>query len=143
MPLNAKCKLQTCPLSRTPYHLLRPLPRATRTSSILPRRAHGLLSQRQYVLNHLQHARNNFVPNKRQWRRYPSSEQSPPALEHILKKRQSMVSSEDRGLPNDRPSLTRAVWGHDRFRGPQLTVCTEAMRGNDIIVVAPTGLGKS
>lgn len=34
-------------------------------------------------------------------------------------------------------------WGYNDFRHPQLEICTDALRGCDLIVVAPTGLGKS
>lgn len=34
-------------------------------------------------------------------------------------------------------------WGHDNFRGPQLDICLASLRGMDLMVVAPTGLGKS
>ena len=34
-------------------------------------------------------------------------------------------------------------WGFDNFRDRQLEICTEVMKGNDVFVNAPTGLGKS
>jgi len=34
-------------------------------------------------------------------------------------------------------------WGFDDFRDRQLEICTEVMKGNDVFVNAPTGLGKS
>ena len=36
-----------------------------------------------------------------------------------------------------------ADWGHEAFRGPQLDICMSVMRGCDVLVVAPTGIGKS
>lgn len=49
--------------------------------------------------------------------------------------------------PQETPSaLQRNLkhhWGYNDFRHPQLEICTDALRGCDLIVVAPTGLGKS
>lgn len=66
-----------------------------------------------------QHARNNFVP--RTFTRVPSGVERGASLLHILKK----------------------YWGHRKFRPPQGDVCELALRGCDILIVAPTGLGKS
>jgi superfamily II DNA helicase RecQ len=47
-------------------------------------------------------------------------------------------------MSENRLRLTHgADWGHDKFRGPQLEVCLGAMRDWDILLVAPTGIGKS
>ncbi|WWC61266.1 uncharacterized protein I303_103847 [Kwoniella dejecticola CBS 10117] len=73
------------------------------------------------LINSTQFARNNFRPRKREWRRTVSPQETPGALKRNLKE----------------------YWGHDDFRHPQLEICTDAMRGCDLIVVAPTGLGKS
>lgn len=66
-----------------------------------------------------QHAKNNFRP--RQFKRIPSSTESQAALRRTLQK----------------------YWGHKNFRGPQLDICLHALRGCDVLVIAPTGLGKS
>ncbi|CAK9781427.1 ATP-dependent DNA helicase [Cutaneotrichosporon oleaginosum] len=66
-----------------------------------------------------QHERNNFRP--RQFKRIPSATESQAALRRTLQK----------------------YWGHANFRGPQLDICMWALRGSDVLVVAPTGLGKS
>ncbi|WVQ70235.1 uncharacterized protein L199_008461 [Kwoniella botswanensis] len=73
------------------------------------------------LINSTQFARNNFRPRERAWRRTVSPQENPGALKRNLRK----------------------YWGHDEFRHPQLEICTDAMRGCDLIVVAPTGLGKS
>ncbi|KAK8869930.1 hypothetical protein IAR55_000498 [Kwoniella newhampshirensis] len=73
------------------------------------------------LVNSTQYARNNFRPTKREWRRTISPQESPSALQRNLKK----------------------YFGHDNFRHPQLEICTDSLRGCDLIVVAPTGLGKS
>ncbi|TXT13064.1 hypothetical protein VHUM_01465 [Vanrija humicola] len=66
-----------------------------------------------------QYAKNNFKPRK--FSRVPSSTESHAALKRTLQK----------------------YWGHGDFRGPQLEICSYALRGCDLLVVAPTGLGKS
>ncbi|BEI85118.1 hypothetical protein CcaverHIS002_0505190 [Cutaneotrichosporon cavernicola] len=66
-----------------------------------------------------QHERNNFRP--REFKRIPSAAESQAALRRTLQK----------------------YWGHSDFRGPQLDICLHALRGCDVLVVAPTGLGKS
>lgn len=66
-----------------------------------------------------QHARNNFVPRK--FARVPSASESATVLRRIL----------------------RQHWGFGAFRGPQEAICEHALKGCDILVVAPTGLGKS
>ncbi|BEJ15900.1 hypothetical protein CspHIS471_0505050 [Cutaneotrichosporon sp. HIS471] len=66
-----------------------------------------------------QHERNNFRP--REFKRIPSAAESQAALRRALQK----------------------YWGHNDFRGPQLDICLHALRGCDVLVVAPTGLGKS
>lgn len=71
------------------------------------------------LANTLQHAKNNFKP--RQFSRIPSSTESQAALKRTLQK----------------------YWGHANFRGPQLDICTHVLKGCDVLVVAPTGLGKS
>nr|XP_019042858.1 hypothetical protein I302_08567 [Kwoniella bestiolae CBS 10118]OCF21788.1 hypothetical protein I302_08567 [Kwoniella bestiolae CBS 10118] len=73
------------------------------------------------LINSTQFARNNFRPQQRAWRRTVSPQENPGALKRNLRK----------------------YWGHDDFRHPQLEICTDAMGGCDLIVVAPTGLGKS
>ncbi|WVR05064.1 hypothetical protein IAU60_002076 [Kwoniella sp. DSM 27419] len=73
------------------------------------------------LLNSTQFAKNNFQPRKREWRRTVSPQESDTALKWNLQK----------------------YWGHSTFRHPQEQVCHGAMRGCNMIVVAPTGLGKS
>ncbi|KIR38007.1 ATP-dependent DNA helicase [Cryptococcus deuterogattii 99/473] len=73
------------------------------------------------LVNSTQFARNNFRPTKREWRRTMSPQETPSALQRNLKH----------------------YWGYNVFRHPQLEICTDALRGCDLIVVAPTGLGKS
>ncbi|WVQ78189.1 hypothetical protein IAT38_000272 [Cryptococcus sp. DSM 104549] len=73
------------------------------------------------LINSTQFARNNFRPTKREWKRTVSPQESPSALQRNLKH----------------------YWGYREFRHPQLEICTDALRGCDLIVVAPTGLGKS
>ncbi|OXH40687.1 ATP-dependent DNA helicase [Cryptococcus neoformans] len=73
------------------------------------------------LVNSTQFARNNFRPTKREWRRTMSPQETPSALQRNLKHH----------------------WGYNDFRHPQLEICTDALRGCDLIVVAPTGLGKS
>ncbi|WRT66995.1 uncharacterized protein IL334_003961 [Kwoniella shivajii] len=73
------------------------------------------------LINSTQFARNNFRPKKRVWRRTISPQETPTVLRRNLKQ----------------------YWKHDDFRHPQLEICIDAMRGCDLIVVAPTGLGKS
>ncbi|KAI9635091.1 ATP-dependent DNA helicase, RecQ family, partial [Dioszegia hungarica] len=34
-------------------------------------------------------------------------------------------------------------WGYDKFRGPQLDICRSVIKDRDVLVVAPTGIGKS
>lgn len=34
-------------------------------------------------------------------------------------------------------------WGFSEFRDRQEEICSEVMKGNDVFVNAPTGLGKS
>lgn len=65
------------------------------------------------------HARNNFVP--RTFARVPSASERGRSLHHILRKH----------------------WGYTSFRGPQEAICEHALKDCDILVVAPTGLGKS
>lgn len=65
------------------------------------------------------HARNNFQP--RSFRRVPSAIEKGESLTRILQKH----------------------WGHSTFRFPQKEICEHALKGCDILVVAPTGLGKS
>lgn len=66
-----------------------------------------------------QHARNNFVP--RTFTRVPSGAERGESLLHILKK----------------------YWGYSKFRPPQQEVCELSLKGCDVLVVAPTGIGKS
>ncbi|WOO84796.1 ATP-dependent DNA helicase Q5 [Vanrija pseudolonga] len=66
-----------------------------------------------------QYEANNFKPRK--FSRVPSATESHAALRRTLQK----------------------YWGHSDFRGPQLEICAYALRGCDLLVVAPTGLGKS
>ncbi|EJT51651.1 ATP dependent DNA helicase [Trichosporon asahii var. asahii CBS 2479] len=66
-----------------------------------------------------QHARNNFVP--RTFTRVPSGVERGASLLHILKK----------------------YWGYSKFRHPQQEVCDMSLKGCDVLVVAPTGIGKS
>ncbi|WVF72326.1 hypothetical protein IAT40_007139 [Kwoniella sp. CBS 6097] len=73
------------------------------------------------LLNSTQFARNNFQPRKREWRRTISPQETTVALRWNLQK----------------------YWGYSDFRHPQEQVCENAMRGCNMIVVAPTGLGKS
>ncbi|WWD15795.1 hypothetical protein CI109_100219 [Kwoniella shandongensis] len=73
------------------------------------------------LVNSTQYARNNFRPTKREWKRTISPQEGPPALQRNLQK----------------------YFGHKDFRHPQLEICTDSLRGCDLIVVAPTGLGKS
>nr|XP_019013396.1 uncharacterized protein I206_01462 [Kwoniella pini CBS 10737]OCF52177.1 hypothetical protein I206_01462 [Kwoniella pini CBS 10737] len=73
------------------------------------------------LINSTQFARNNFRPRQREWRRTVSPQETPGALKRNLIQ----------------------YWGHHEFRHPQLEICTDAMRGCDLIVIAPTGLGKS
>ncbi|WVQ98604.1 hypothetical protein IAU59_005734 [Kwoniella sp. CBS 9459] len=73
------------------------------------------------LINSTQFARNNFQPRKREWRRTISPQETTVALRWNLQK----------------------YWGYSDFRHPQDQVCENAMRGCNMIVVAPTGLGKS
>ncbi|OCF39886.1 hypothetical protein I317_06323 [Kwoniella heveanensis CBS 569] len=73
------------------------------------------------LINSTQFARNNFQPRKREWRRTISPQETTVALRWNLQK----------------------YWGYSDFRHPQEQVCENAMRGCNMIVVAPTGLGKS
>ncbi|ODN84815.1 hypothetical protein L202_00683 [Cryptococcus amylolentus CBS 6039] len=73
------------------------------------------------LVNSTQYAKNNFRPTKREWKRTMSPQESPSALLRNLK----------------------IFWGYESFRHPQLEICSDALRGCDLIVVAPTGLGKS
>lgn len=66
-----------------------------------------------------QHARNNFVP--RTFSRVPSAVERGNSLLRVL----------------------RQHWGYRAFRPPQHKVCELALTDCDILVVAPTGLGKS
>ncbi|WVQ71470.1 hypothetical protein IAR50_001008 [Cryptococcus sp. DSM 104548] len=73
------------------------------------------------LINSTQYAKNNFRPTKREWKRTMSPQETPSALLRNLK----------------------IFWGYNSFRHPQLEICSDALRGCDLIVVAPTGLGKS
>lgn len=68
----------------------------------------------------VQHARNNFKPC-RKLVRVPSGTETAATLKRALQR----------------------YWGHANFRGPQLEICLQVLRGSDVLVVAPTGLGKS
>ncbi|RXK36199.1 hypothetical protein M231_06543 [Tremella mesenterica] len=86
------------------------LPSSTPVASVYPN-----------LVGSTQHARNNFRPAKRKWKRVPSAQENEFALRKILQE----------------------YWGYDSFRGPQLDICLHVMGGCDVLVVAPTGLGKS
>ena len=48
-----------------------------------------------------------------------------------------------RGPQASLEGLLRAVFRHDAFRGPQRDVCEAVARGEDVLLVMPTGAGKS
>lgn len=66
-----------------------------------------------------QYQRNNFVP--RTFSRVPSGVERGQSLLHVLRKH----------------------WGFQQFRPPQDAVCELSLTDCDILLVAPTGLGKS
>lgn len=66
-----------------------------------------------------QFEKNNFTP--RTFSRVPSAFEREKSLLRVL----------------------RQYWGYEKFRHPQEAICEHALKGCDILVVAPTGLGKS
>ncbi|ORY29025.1 hypothetical protein BCR39DRAFT_588545 [Naematelia encephala] len=75
----------------------------------------------QNLIDSSQYARNNFEPTKRKFAKTLSADENEAVLRLRLKQ----------------------YWGHSEFRYPQLEICSSAMKDHDILVVAPTGLGKS
>ncbi|KAK4688897.1 MFS transporter, SIT family, siderophore-iron:H+ symporter, partial [Tremellales sp. Uapishka_1] len=73
------------------------------------------------LLNTQYEEKSTFVPQERHFRRVISAEENPAGLLRVLKQ----------------------YWNYDSFRHPQEKVCLQVVKGADVLVVAPTGLGKS
>jgi len=82
-----------------------------------------------------QHAKSNFKPTKRTFKRVPSAQENACALRKTLKNCELCLDKSSKKLMAD--------WGFDNFRDRQLEICVEVVKGNDVFVNAPTGLGKS
>ena len=75
----------------------------------------------------------------------PSSSPSPSPLQNASLS-PSLTTAPDKqkaAIPKSMSDVLKQIFGHDTFRPYQETVCQEVINGDDVLLVMPTGAGKS